>query len=219
MSQAGSSSRVEARELSLGPFIHPTTYRVIAAAHSWFDDLLIVVVGTAAITLLELLFNHVRISMSLRDETGGIDHLALVLQAQIWYPAVATGIAMLACLRLRAHLGPNPSARRVLAFGLAGVVAGAVPALAETSAPWWRVTPTAAPSVLPPGGFGQIVVTAANLGDGEANGSSSPITLTETLPAGVVAVGISGGVGPAGNFGGGECSLEKLSCTKAVVHI
>ncbi|HWY18360.1 MAG TPA: hypothetical protein VNY27_06575 [Solirubrobacteraceae bacterium] len=92
------------------------------------------------------------------------------------------------------------------------LAAGAVPALAESGAPWWRIGGTAIPSTLPQSGFGRVVVTAANLGDGEANGSSSPITVTDKLPAGVVAVGISGGVGPAGNFGSGECSLERVSC-------
>jgi hypothetical protein len=92
-------------------------------------------------------------------------------------------------------------------------VVGAGPAFAEGEAPWWHVNATAAPTELPPGGYGQIVVTAANLGDGEANGSVTPITLADVLPAGIVATQVSGGVGPLGSLGGAECSLEAMSCT------
>jgi hypothetical protein len=89
----------------------------------------------------------------------------------------------------------------------------AAPAFAEGEVPWWRVNATAAPTNLPPGGYGQVFVTASNLGDGEATGSASPITLTDRLPAGIVPVRVSGGVGPLGSLGSGECSLERVSCT------
>jgi hypothetical protein len=91
--------------------------------------------------------------------------------------------------------------------------AGAGPAFAEGEVPWWHVNVTAAPTELPPRGYGQIVVTAANLGDGEASGSGTPITLADALPAGVVPTQVSGGVGPLGSLGSGECSLETVSCT------
>ncbi len=90
---------------------------------------------------------------------------------------------------------------------------GAAPAFAEGEVPWWNVQTTAAPSELPSGGYGQIVVTAVNVGDGEASGSAAPIALTENLPAGVVPVSISGGIGPSGGLDSGECSLEAVSCT------
>ncbi len=94
---------------------------------------------------------------------------------------------------------------------LAGI--GVAPAWAEGGAPWWHVNSSAAPTVLPAGGYGQVFVTAANIGDSEANGSSAPIVLADKLPPGVVPVKVSGGIGPEGAFGSGECSLETVSCT------
>ncbi len=106
-------------------------------------------------------------------------------------------------------------ARIVVALGLvcgAGVVAGVAPAYAEAGSPWWHVLGTAAPSDLPPGGVGQIVVTANNLGDGEANSSLAPIRISDVLPPGVVPVGIQGKAGLSGSHGDGQCSLETVSC-------
>jgi hypothetical protein len=94
---------------------------------------------------------------------------------------------------------------------LIGVVAA--PAFAEGGEPWWRVTTKAAPSDLAPGSIDQVLVTANNLGDGEASGSSAPIVVSDKLPPGIVPVGIRGTVGPFGTLGGGECSLETVSCT------
>ena len=98
----------------------------------------------------------------------------------------------------------------VAAFSLLVMV---TPAFAESEVPWWQVNATAAPTDLPPEGYGQVFVTASNLGDGEANGSGSPIVLSDKLPAGIVPVKVSGGIGPLGEFGNGECSLETVSCT------
>ncbi len=104
----------------------------------------------------------------------------------------------------------------VAAFVLACVViavAGVAPALAEGEAPWWHVVASVAPSNLQPGSYGQIVVAANNLGDGDADGSSSPITISDKLPPGIVPVGIASGVGLFSAFGTGECTLETVSCT------
>jgi hypothetical protein len=90
---------------------------------------------------------------------------------------------------------------------------GAAPAFAEGEAPWWHVLASAAPTSLPPGGTAKVVVAAANLGDGEANGVGVPITVSDRLPAGIVAIGIRSASGPLGLSGGGECSLEAVSCT------
>ena len=65
-----------------------------------------------------------------------------------------------------------------------GVLAGASPALAEGSS-WWRLNSTTAPTILPHKGPAQIVVTAADLGDGEVNASETPIIITDKLPPGV----------------------------------
>jgi hypothetical protein len=100
----------------------------------------------------------------------------------------------------------------VLAWVGAGS-ASAESASPESVSPWWSVNAATAPAELPEGGEGQIEVTAIDVGDGEANGSGVPITLADRLPAGVVAVAVSGGVGPNGSYGAGECSLETVSCT------
>jgi hypothetical protein len=105
--------------------------------------------------------------------------------------------------------------RIVAALALAcGVVAvfGVASAFAQGEEPWWHVVASSAPSDLPPGGVGQIVVLANNLGDGEANGSSSPIRISDVLPAGIVPLGIAGKAGILGSKGHGECSLETVSC-------
>jgi hypothetical protein len=92
---------------------------------------------------------------------------------------------------------------------------GVAPAFAEGEAasPWWHLDVTAVPSNLQPGGYAKIVVTASNVGDGEAEGRNAPIVVRDKLPAGVVAIGIEGAAGIIGNLGGGECSLEAVSCT------
>lgn len=56
----------------------------------------------------------------------------------------------------------------------------------------WKVTSEVAPSYLPPGGQGEIIVGVSNLGDGEVDGSKSPVSVTDTLPAGLTAVRIAG---------------------------
>ena len=86
-------------------------------------------------------------------------------------------------------------------------------AQAESEVPWWHVVANAAPTALPLGGTGKIVVSASNLGDGDANGSAVPITVSDKLPAGMVAVGIASQAGVFGSQGQGECSLETVSCT------
>ncbi len=62
---------------------------------------------------------------------------------------------------------------------------------------------------------GTIVVTATNLGDASASPATQPITIKDTLPAGLTAVGIeaSADESPALEFDGLECALGSLSCT------
>jgi hypothetical protein len=69
--------------------------------------------------------------------------------------------------------------------------------------PWWQLSLSSAPGHLQRGPCesahepqvlsqcGQVVVRAMNLGDLPVSGSSSPVTITETLPYGVVATGIA----------------------------
>jgi hypothetical protein len=106
--------------------------------------------------------------------------------------------------------------KTVVGLALACVVvgmAGVAPALAEGGTPWWNVVASVAPTSLPAGSTGKVVVSANNLGDGEAIGSSAPITVTDELPPGIVAIGITSQAGPLDSYGSGECSLEAVSCT------
>ena len=64
---------------------------------------------------------------------------------------------------------------------------------------------------------GQVVVTAANLGDAPIDGGETPVTIADTLPADLEAVGIEAFAGEhtngAGSGGPVQCSLEGLTCT------
>jgi hypothetical protein len=65
------------------------------------------------------------------------------------------------------------------------------PAFAQAPvAAHWRLEARVAPTNLPLHGEGEIVVTAANLGDGTVNAEAEPVTLTDTLPAGLEATEI-----------------------------
>jgi hypothetical protein len=62
---------------------------------------------------------------------------------------------------------------------------------------------------------GQIVVTATNLGDADANGETTPISVLDELPPGLKATAIDG---TSGAFGSdvdkpGVCILGSLTCT------
>jgi hypothetical protein len=99
------------------------------------------------------------------------------------------------------------------------LAAGAVSApggLAEGLSPWWGITTGSRPTDLPPGGAGQIVVTAQNRGDASADGKTTPVTITDKLPAGMVAIGIKGIAGQSVGFnnrGPVTCVLKTLTCT------
>ncbi len=69
---------------------------------------------------------------------------------------------------------------------LAGSVSVAAAGTCEGCTPWWHVNTSAIPTNLPPGGSGQIVVVANNVGDANA---TSPITISDRLPAGIEVTG------------------------------
>jgi uncharacterized repeat protein (TIGR01451 family) len=92
---------------------------------------------------------------------------------------------------------------------LMGVLVFASPAFAE--APFWQVTQVVAPTVIAPGGKGEVIVTATNLGDAPAEGASTPVELTDVLPAGLIATSVRGTVEHP--FEEAQCSLEPLVCT------
>jgi hypothetical protein len=61
---------------------------------------------------------------------------------------------------------------------------------------------------------GEVVVTAANLGDASVNGETTPVSIVDKLPKGLRAVGIHGTSGALGSNleHSMECSLASLSC-------
>src|ERR1700691_4873056 len=54
-------------------------------------------------------------------------------------------------------------------------------------ASWWHLESSAAPTNLPPGGKGIIVVTLTNIGDETVNGATNSVTITDKLPTGLQA--------------------------------
>ncbi len=80
----------------------------------------------------------------------------------------------------------------VLAAGLIGAFTGTAPALAST--PAWQAISEPAPSYMPAGGEGEIIVGVSDLGDAPASGASTPVSITDRLPAGLSATAITGSV-------------------------
>ncbi len=68
---------------------------------------------------------------------------------------------------------------------------------------------------------GQVVLTAENVGDGPVVGSTTPVQLSDVLPAGIKAVGMSGWQPQPDSGGVGQvpmpCSTASLTCTFAGV--
>ena len=122
------------------------------------------------------------------------------------------------------HGGMNTRSARsgilgvLIGGGLLGGLAG--PASAFAASPWWHLTSGSRPTEVQPGGSGQIVVTASNLGDADANGGSEPVKITDKLPAGLSATGVEGFVEEEKPGGGSErialtCSSMPLQCSYA----
>ena len=105
------------------------------------------------------------------------------------------------------------SASVLALFASAGALAPASSASAAASGAWWHLDVGARPSVLAPGSDGEIVLSAENVGEAVAGG---PITLSDALPSGLHATGISGSEpkygGALGETVALSCSLEHLSC-------
>ncbi len=87
--------------------------------------------------------------------------------------------------------------RKVLSLRLAVLVAlgvvswvGLGSATASATVPAWSARQVVVPKNLPPGGTGEIVVIATNLGDAPAEGSSSPMFVHDQLPTGVEATSV-----------------------------
>jgi hypothetical protein len=108
------------------------------------------------------------------------------------------------------------SASVLALFASAVALALASSALGAAGGAWWHLDVGARPSVLAAGSDGEIVLSAENVGEAVADG---PITLSDALPSGLRATGISGSEprrgGALGETVALSCSLEQLSCEAA----
>src|ERR1700722_1129310 len=85
--------------------------------------------------------------------------------------------------------------------------------LASAAEPWWHLTSGSRPTNLAPESEGEIVAIAENVGDAGIDGAQTPVTLTDTLPAGLEALAIEGGSTLGANtLLPLSCSLPKLTC-------
>jgi hypothetical protein len=123
---------------------------------------------------------------------------------------------MISLRPLASSVRPHKTARRISLVALTGaLVLGLVgPSPASAEAPWWRIGSEVAPTNLPPGGEGQVLAVAGNLGDAQVNGSKSPVIITAKLPPGLIATAI---VGQLKNQTQAECTISTLSCSFAGV--
>jgi hypothetical protein len=114
---------------------------------------------------------------------------------------------------------------------LLATIAFAAPASAEGASSWWHLNTVSHPTYLPPGGEGVVVGLASNLGDGEVKAGGNPVTLTDTLPAGLTATSVEGRAGLLGIYGSLECtgsstvvctyegSLPPYEQLEAIIHV
>jgi hypothetical protein len=79
---------------------------------------------------------------------------------------------------------------------------------AQVGTPAWAIRSYATPANLPPGGTGNVVVLATNLGAVNANAALNPIVINDTLPPQLEATSIS----IRGEGIGGQCDLALVSC-------
>jgi hypothetical protein len=83
---------------------------------------------------------------------------------------------------------------------------------AAAASPWWQLTSSAQPTNLPPGGSGTITLVANDLGDANVEAGGDPVTISDTLPAGLEATAIEGRTGPLGS-GEVTCTRVPLRCS------
>ena len=81
------------------------------------------------------------------------------------------------------------------------------------SEPWWGLSSGARPSYLAPESTtGEIVVTAENYGDADADGARAPIEIVDHLPKGLRATSIAAGEPDGNKYVGLVCDLAAVSC-------
>jgi hypothetical protein len=103
-----------------------------------------------------------------------------------------------------------------VACALLAVLTGASSAFAAT--PRWSLDSSPVPAYLVPGDKeAQVVVIATNLGDATLDASKTPVTITDTLPAGLKVTNVAGHLARAGGEGVMSCPLpaahEPVTCT------
>jgi hypothetical protein len=114
--------------------------------------------------------------------------------------------------------GVDAWARLGLLIALTGaaLLLFAGPASAAPS-PWWHLASGARPASLPPEGKGELIISAANLGDAGASGEPGAIVIEDKLPTGFKAhsapEGVAGQSSAAGNRGPVICTKAPLRCT------
>lgn len=93
-----------------------------------------------------------------------------------------------------------------LVLAVALVALGGVSS-AQAASSWWQLDANAAPTILQPGHEGQIVLSAADVGDQRANGEATPITITDVLPQGLK---VEGPIRAVTGYGANQltCSTE-----------
>jgi hypothetical protein len=92
------------------------------------------------------------------------------------------------------------------------LIGGARVTTAFAAGPWWKLDARAAPTNLPPGGEGQIVLTATNIGDADTTGT---VTLSDKVPVGVEPRLAQGQVGAGAHHGQGAMTCPSEAELKA----
>ncbi len=113
----------------------------------------------------------------------------------------------------------GPAARLAVLLAIAFLSVSLALSFAPAPAPafagaWWRLSARAAPTLLPPGGKATLILTASNVGAGRVNATSTPVRITDSLPADLEAIAIKGA--PAFEFieegHQMKCDLKTVSC-------
>jgi hypothetical protein len=116
-------------------------------------------------------------------------------------------------MRVADGINAARAAGLALSAAVLALLVCAVPALAL--APIWKVNTVIAPTNLPPGGSGRIIIYVSNLGDATAQGAVTPIEIADRLPAGLTATSIQGSVENGTAGGSVVCTLASVSCEYA----
>ncbi len=91
----------------------------------------------------------------------------------------------------------------------------AAPAFAGSTA-WWHLVSFSRPTAIHAGGEGKLMMIATNLGYGTLNAETTPVSISDALPAGFEAVAIAGNTHEFGVIEGGGgpvvCELGSLVC-------